>query len=153
MDSYLRKTVLKAAIEYYKKKPYDKALPVPYGNIIREIRLLREVTQQQLADYLNVSQNTYSKMESKNVTIKNKRLIKVAEFLNFDIEEIEPIIRDYFEETYVRDEMVIDFEREMAEKYVTELEEKNDYLTKTVKAQEETILLLKEKIAALENKK
>ncbi|MEC0329163.1 helix-turn-helix transcriptional regulator [Paenibacillus sp. FSL R5-0527] len=55
---------------------------------IRDLREDRDMTQQQLADYLNISQATYSRYESGNLDVPSSVLIKLSEFYNVSIDYI-----------------------------------------------------------------
>lgn len=55
---------------------------------IRDLREDRDLTQQQLADYLNISQATYSRYESGNLDVPSSVLIKLSEFYNVSIDYI-----------------------------------------------------------------
>ena len=50
---------------------------------LKDIRKARGFTQQQVADYIGISQNNYSYWESGKVRIDNESLIKLAQF--FDV--------------------------------------------------------------------
>ena len=50
---------------------------------LKDIRKARGFTQQQVADYIGISQNNYSYWESGKVRIDNESLVKLAEF--FDV--------------------------------------------------------------------
>ncbi|GGF94079.1 helix-turn-helix domain-containing protein [Paenibacillus aceti] len=55
---------------------------------IRDLREDKDLTQQQLADYLNISQATYSRYESGNLDVPSSVLIKLSEFYNVSIDYI-----------------------------------------------------------------
>lgn len=55
---------------------------------IRDLREDRDLTQQQLADYLNISQATYSRYESGNLDVPSSMLIKLSEFYDVSIDYI-----------------------------------------------------------------
>ncbi|NWL88666.1 XRE family transcriptional regulator [Paenibacillus sp. 79R4] len=55
---------------------------------IRDLREDKDLTQQQLADYLNISQATYSRYESGNLDVPSSVLIKLSEFYNVNIDYI-----------------------------------------------------------------
>lgn len=52
-----------------------------YQNI-RNLREDKDLTQQQMADYLNITQATYSRYESGNLDIPSAILIKLSKFHN-----------------------------------------------------------------------
>lgn len=53
---------------------------------IRGLREDRDLTQQQMADYLHISQTTYSRYESGNLDIPSSVLIKLADFHDVSID-------------------------------------------------------------------
>ncbi|GIP54810.1 transcriptional regulator [Paenibacillus vini] len=55
---------------------------------IRDLREDRDLTQQQLADRLNISQATYSRYESGNLDVPSSVLIRLSEFYNVSIDYI-----------------------------------------------------------------
>jgi hypothetical protein len=58
------------------------------GQKIRNIRELKNYTQEHLAGKLEISQNAYSKMESGGSKISTERLQRIAEILETPIENI-----------------------------------------------------------------
>ncbi|BFH60315.1 helix-turn-helix domain-containing protein [Paenibacillus azoreducens] len=55
---------------------------------IRDLREDRDLTQQKLADHLNISQTTYSRYESGDLDVPSSVLIKLSEFYNVSIDYI-----------------------------------------------------------------
>lgn len=55
---------------------------------IRDLREDKDLTQQQLADNLNISQATYSRYESGNLDVPSSVLIRLSEFYNVSIDYI-----------------------------------------------------------------
>ncbi|WP_114496979.1 helix-turn-helix domain-containing protein [Fontibacillus phaseoli] len=55
---------------------------------IRDLREDRDLTQQQLADYLNISQATYSRYESGNLDVPSSVLIRLSEIYSVSIDYI-----------------------------------------------------------------
>lgn len=55
---------------------------------LKQARLLREKTQQDMADFLNIHVSTYQKLEQNQelITIKQAKLISF--FLDFDVNDI-----------------------------------------------------------------
>lgn len=53
---------------------------------IRDLREDADLTQQQLADLLNISQTTYSRYESGAIDIPSLALIKLAQFYNTSVD-------------------------------------------------------------------
>jgi transcriptional regulator with XRE-family HTH domain len=56
--------------------------------ILKELRLLKRVTQQCIADKLNVERSTYTKWETGRVTIRIDQLQKIALIYGLDLEYI-----------------------------------------------------------------
>lgn len=55
---------------------------------IRDLREDKDFTQQQLAEYLNISQATYSRYESGNLDVPSSVLIKLSDFYSVSIDYI-----------------------------------------------------------------
>lgn len=55
---------------------------------IRDLRVDRDLTQQQLAEHLNISQATYSRYENGNLDVPSSVLIKLADFYSVSIDYI-----------------------------------------------------------------
>ncbi|WP_018751156.1 helix-turn-helix domain-containing protein [Paenibacillus sanguinis] len=55
---------------------------------IRDLREDRDLTQQRLAEHLNISQATYSRYESGNLDVPSSVLIKLSEFYDVSIDYI-----------------------------------------------------------------
>ena len=53
---------------------------------IRDLREDADLTQQQVAELLNVTQATYSRYESGSVDIPSSSLIRLAEFYNTSVD-------------------------------------------------------------------
>ena len=47
---------------------------------IRDLREDRDISQQQMAEYLNISQSTYSRYESGYLDVPSEVLIKLAQY-------------------------------------------------------------------------
>jgi transcriptional regulator with XRE-family HTH domain len=56
-----------------------------YANI-RNLREDKDLTQQQMANYLNITQATYSRYESGDLDIPSTVLIKLSKFHNVSID-------------------------------------------------------------------
>ncbi|MFB5760419.1 helix-turn-helix domain-containing protein [Paenibacillus medicaginis] len=55
---------------------------------IRNLREDKDLTQQQLANYLKISQATYSRYENGNLDVPSSILIKLSEFYDVSIDYI-----------------------------------------------------------------
>jgi transcriptional regulator with XRE-family HTH domain len=60
-------------------------MKMKYNNI-RSIREGNDVTQQQIAELLNVSQNTYSQYETGKIEWTASILIKIADYFNVSVD-------------------------------------------------------------------
>ncbi|MGI6069574.1 MAG: helix-turn-helix domain-containing protein [Blautia sp.] len=57
-----------------------------FSKVLRELRLSRNVTQDELAKYLNVSRPTIAGYETKNKQPDYEKLLKLAEFFNVSVD-------------------------------------------------------------------
>lgn len=53
---------------------------------IKEIRIDNDIKQKEVADYLNVSQNTYSQYETGVISLTAEILIKLSDYYNVSID-------------------------------------------------------------------
>ncbi|MBQ4062285.1 MAG: helix-turn-helix transcriptional regulator [Christensenellaceae bacterium] len=53
---------------------------------LKDIREDRDITQKEIAEYLNVRQNTYSQYENEKRQIPLQMLIKLAKFYNTSVD-------------------------------------------------------------------
>lgn len=53
---------------------------------IRELREDRDLKQREVAEYLNVSQNTYSQYENGVISLTAETLVKLAEFYKVSVD-------------------------------------------------------------------
>ena len=53
---------------------------------IKEIRIDNDIKQKEVADYLNVSQNTYSQYETGVISLTADILIKLSDYYNVSID-------------------------------------------------------------------
>lgn len=58
------------------------------GNKIKNIRELKNFTQEYMADKLEISQAAYSKLEKGDLKISQDKLNKIAEILDVNLEDI-----------------------------------------------------------------
>lgn len=127
-------------------------------NFIRHIRIRRRLSQKQVAGKLKMSQNGYSKIERGESLLTIEKVLEISKVLNFDptfvmeiahsVDKIDTASKQASEaEDRLEDLLKYQFSQAQSI-YLREI----SYLKKTVQAQEETIQLLKEKIAMLESK-
>lgn len=119
------------------------------GNKIKKFREQRNYTQQYMSDRLNISQNTYSKIETGGIKLTVERLNQIAEVLEVPIEQI-----------LSSDNQVFNFNNSQVEKfygYIETLHEDNKELTqKTIEILNSQLEYLKkenEKLISQINKK
>lgn len=104
------------------------------GYKLKQIRNLRRFSQYEVADFLNVSQKTYSNYESCRSIPSTMHLIKLSEILYFDFVT-------YFTEKKGHSSLV----------KINEFNSQNEKIKdKLLSSQEEIIILLKEKIKFLQ---
>ena len=63
-------------------------------NNIKRIRMTQNISQKQLAKHLRVTQQAVSYMENAEANIPIKKMKKIANFLQKDIEEVFPELKD-----------------------------------------------------------
>ena len=63
-------------------------------NNIKRIRMTENISQKQLAKHLRVTQQAVSYMENTEANIPIKKMKKIASFLQRDIEEVFPELKD-----------------------------------------------------------
>lgn len=119
------------------------------GNKIKKFREQKNYTQQYMSDRLNISQNTYSKIETGGIKLTVERLNQIAEVLEVPIEQI-----------LSSDNQVFNFHNSNIEKfygYIETLHEDNKELTqKTIEILSSQLEYLKkenEKLLSHINKK
>jgi transcriptional regulator with XRE-family HTH domain len=64
------------------------------GDNLRIIRNKKNISQQAIADFLNIDRRTYMSWESGEATIKSPYLPKLAEFLQVEISDLFPKTND-----------------------------------------------------------
>ena len=63
-------------------------------NNIKKIRMMQNISQKQLAKHLRVTQQAVSYMENTEANIPIKKMKKIANFLNRNIEEVFPELKE-----------------------------------------------------------
>lgn len=61
-----------------------------FGNALRIQRVIKGYTQEYMAERLNLSQNSYSKLERGLTSLTVSRLYQIAEILGISIQDILP---------------------------------------------------------------
>ena len=109
------------------------------GQKIKKVRELKGYTQEYLAEQLNISQKTYSLIESDQTKIDLDRLQKIADTLEIDLMNLlafddKNIFNNNFHDkvetsqNYVVNESSFEEERKAHLKYIEHLEKENDFL-------------------------
>lgn len=106
-------------------------------NKIRMFRELKNYTQSYVTDQLNVSQNTYSKIESGVIRLTLERLGAISEILEAPIEEF---LRS--------DSQILNFENNSIEKFCAHVENLHEVNRELI---ENTIEILREQIENLKS--
>jgi len=57
-------------------------------NLIREYRILKGLTQSEIAKRMYITQSAYSRLETGNTKIDTNRLISIAEILEIDFNKV-----------------------------------------------------------------
>lgn len=159
-NNYSNDEQQKAHQEYQKTYLVEQTVP----EIIKSIRVSKNITQTDLADKLGMSQNGYSKVERGLTEITIEKLKEIANAL--DVHYLELLGKGSGLETnrlIMAEERVEELEKAMQVKEKHYIDTINDNqnrsekrindLERIIESQTETILLLKEKIAMLENRK
>jgi len=58
------------------------------GNVIKQLRDTKSITQKEMATYMGISQAAWSKLESGKSTLSTAQLVKVANHLNIPANKI-----------------------------------------------------------------
>jgi transcriptional regulator with XRE-family HTH domain len=116
------------------------------GHKLKRIREVKKISQQEVAHYLNISQKTYSNIEADKSTPSLMQLSKLGEFLEFDMLEL------LKEQGVTFNQSNNEFKDNSGSYIINNFPEKLiDQYEDRLKVKQELILLLKEKIAQLEN--
>lgn len=90
---------------------YDEKMPAKYRRNIRFLRMARQVSQQELAQRIDVSQTHLSNLERNHVNVNLKLLLRIANVLECPLE------------VFLDTQAALDWGKEQAEKAATEQEE------------------------------
>lgn len=127
----------------------ENIISMDVGNKIKKFREQKNYTQQYMSDRLNISQNTYSKIETGGIKLTVERLSQIAEVLEVPVEQI-----------LTSDNQVFNFHNSTIDKfygYIETLHEDNKELTqKTIEILNSQLEYLKkenEKLLAQISKK
>ncbi len=110
---------------------------VQIGTKIKKIRELKNLTQEYMADQLNVSQSTYSRFEKEDSDLTLSQIQKVADILEVKPEDLlnfneQVVINNYSSnqanQAYSIINNVSPAEKELYEKYIATLEKEVEYL-------------------------
>ncbi|WP_282919736.1 helix-turn-helix domain-containing protein [Ignavigranum ruoffiae] len=96
------------------------------GKRIKELRIEKNLLQEKLAGYLNVSQQTVSKIETGTSDIPYDLLIKLADFFNVSIDYI-------YGRTEIRDMITVDKLKEDYDEVTSSYNQLNKTNQKTIR--------------------
>jgi transcriptional regulator with XRE-family HTH domain len=148
-DTEIGRIVWNYFIENYAGNSQYMYFPIPpYGKVMKYFRTQKKLTQQQVAQKLGVSQNTYSKLENGLVEPSDERIEDISDILDFDLYELEKISYRFYDEYGFHNRKEVDNLKLSVNGLIDDIER----LEKLLESKEETIQLLKEKIAMLESK-
>lgn len=91
---------------------------------LRKIRKSRNITQKDIAKYLNISQNTYSYWETGKVKIDNEALVKLAKYFDIPLNElmgIEPSRSDRLTKLFEDVDLLNDDGQKKVKEYIKDL--------------------------------
>jgi len=117
------------------------------GSKLKKLRENKRISQQEIANFLDISQKTYSNIESDKSKPSLTQLSKLSEFLDFDLLELlqEQGIVFNQKNNKFNDNSAGIVMNNLPEKLITQYEAR-------IKELQEIIGLLKEKVASLEKK-
>lgn len=65
-----------------------------FGNAIRIQRVIKGYSQEFMAEKLNISQNSYSKLERGLTSLTVKRLFQIAEIFEISVQDMLPPLKE-----------------------------------------------------------
>jgi transcriptional regulator with XRE-family HTH domain len=65
-------------------------------NLIRNARILKGYTQEQMAEYMNLSQSQYCRMENSGSGLDMERISDISRILSIEIQKLIPLAEDNF---------------------------------------------------------
>ncbi len=65
-----------------------------YGGVLRKIRTEKGIKQEAIADYLNISQKAYSKIENNQTKLTLEKLLSFCEFTQIKPQELILLLND-----------------------------------------------------------
>ncbi len=109
------------------------------GIKIKKVRELRNLTQEYMAQQLNVSQSTYSRLEKEDGDLTVSQLNRIAELLEIKVDDLinfnEKIVFNNYataNQGYIINQNLSNKERELYEKTIKLLEGKIEFLEKII---------------------
>jgi transcriptional regulator with XRE-family HTH domain len=125
-----------------------------YGSKIRAVRLMRGLTQEDIADKLKIKQNTYSKIETGQKKVTHEELESIAQILEVSVSDLtsqEPIIfNNVASNKGSQTQNVIDHiehfytdQKDMLEKIITSKDDEIKNLKEVIQSLKEVISSLK----------
>lgn len=65
------------------------------GELLRKYRIERKLKQDEVAEYLSISQRAYSKLENNEIAVKVETLQKIAELFKVELTDLLPVEKSY----------------------------------------------------------
>ncbi|TAF64959.1 MAG: XRE family transcriptional regulator [Cytophagales bacterium] len=117
------------------------------GDKIRKKRTQKGLSQQQMADYLNISQNSYHKIETNETNVKFETLIKIAEMLEAEVTEFIPDVKLHC----IQSKPFITSSKSELITKPNDYQQKENLLVQSLRDKDEIIKMKDEKIAQLQH--
>ena len=110
------------------------------GLKIKKIRELRNLTQEYMAQELNISQSTYSRFEKDGDDLTISQLHKISQVLEIKVEDLinfnEKFVFNNFEANHANQGYIVNnisaAEKELYEKHILTLEKEVEYLKQLI---------------------
>ncbi|WP_299247929.1 helix-turn-helix transcriptional regulator [uncultured Cytophaga sp.] len=107
------------------------------GIKIKKVRELRNLTQEYMAQQLNVSQSTYSRYEKEDGDLTVSQLNKIAQLLEIKIDDL-----INFDEKLIFNNYGTAHDKSFSVNYINISEKERELYDKTIKLLEEKILMI-----------
>jgi len=107
------------------------------GEKIRQLRTQKKLTQDDMAEALNISQRAYSKIENDEVQIKIDRLHEIAKIMNIEVSSLlnkdqhqvfNSVLNSQIGYSQTINHNVVEKERDLYDKIINRQQEEIDYL-------------------------
>jgi transcriptional regulator with XRE-family HTH domain len=131
-------------LHYFFILTFKKVYPIKIMNIglkIRKLRELKNYRQEYMAEHLQITQASYSKIESGETDLTYGRLVEIAGVLGIKVEDItnfdeKIVLNNHAQSTvvngYVNNYNHIEHERQLYQEQITTLKAENEYLKSVI---------------------